>query len=71
VTDATYSTYVLSRQNEGGGRIAFASIGLKCVCFEFYAIVAAYISHDIRRELILQPKNQISIMSKSFILSLH
>jgi hypothetical protein len=36
--------------------------------FEFCAIVTMYSSHGIFRKLILQPKNQISSMSKSLIL---
>jgi hypothetical protein len=45
--------------------------GLKMSIFEFYAIVIMNRSHDIFGKLILQPKNQISSMSKNLILSLH
>jgi hypothetical protein len=45
--------------------------GCKLSIFEFWAIVTAYSSHGIFRELILQPKNQISSMSKSLILRHH
>jgi hypothetical protein len=45
--------------------------GCKLSIFEFYAIVTVYRSHGIFRKLILQPKNQISSMSKSIILRCH
>jgi hypothetical protein len=45
--------------------------GCKLSIFEFCPIVTAYSSHGIFRKLILQPKNQISSMSKSLILRRH
>jgi hypothetical protein len=48
-----------------------STIGGKLSIFEFCAIVTAYSCHDIFRKLILQPKNQISSMSKSLILHRH
>jgi hypothetical protein len=42
--------------------------GCKLSIFELCVIVTAYSSHGIFRKLILQPKNQISSMSKSLIL---
>jgi hypothetical protein len=45
--------------------------GLKMSILEFCAIITANSSDGILRELILQPKNQISSMSKSLILCLY
>ena len=45
--------------------------GCKVSIFELCAIVNVYSSHDIFWKLILQPKNQISSMSKSLILHRH
>ena len=45
--------------------------GCELSIFELCAIVTMYSSHGIFRKLILQPKNQISSMSKSLILSHH
>jgi hypothetical protein len=45
--------------------------GIKMSILDFCAIVTANSSHVILRELILQPKNQISSMSKILILLLH
>jgi hypothetical protein len=45
--------------------------GWKLSIFEFCVIVTVYSSHGIFRKLILQPKNQISSMSKSLIIRCH
>jgi hypothetical protein len=45
--------------------------GPKMSILESCSIVTVNNSHGILRELILQPKNQISSMSKSLILRLH
>jgi hypothetical protein len=45
--------------------------GSKMSIFKSYAMITVNHSHDILRKLILQPENQISSMSKSFILGLH
>jgi hypothetical protein len=44
---------------------------LRMSILEFCAIVTVNRSHGIFEKLILQPKNQISSMSKSLILCLH
>jgi hypothetical protein len=48
-----------------------STIGLKMSIFEFCAIVTANLSHEVFGKLILQPKSQISSMSKNLILCLH